>query len=394
MGQTRNNNLSPLPFYEGTDEQANRLPWAFGDIFPLRCDNRLLPFFFVRDAQYTQGAGDELSADDFDIGYLTADGEWYGGAGMKYYVARYDGVQIYLTDVGARQKALYVKNLPYPPSVEGKNTVNVLCLDSSGKMLEAKTYGAEGSYYTGFIFCPDDTESLLLQRYDGSVDATLHKVATIPRPIAAGTLIDRDGNETSIDFGESIHITDIENSRQLVYFNADTAVLSGVDYGTYFLRLVVGSRQYALFSEWFTYTAVPSVRIEWNDVANLALGEGYIPYAEGYVNRVWLNTSVGFPDYETDKEGDERDGYFFMEKGISRKVYRVRFFAPEYLCDVLRLVPVSDVVTMWDSSRGAEVEYDADDVDMEVEWQEQGNYAAVTLTFKTDTVIKALGKII
>ena len=83
-----------------------------------------------------------------------------------------------------------------------------------------------------------------------------------------------------------------------------------------------------------------------------------------------------------------------MEKGISRKVYRVRFFAPEYLCDVLRLVPVSDVVTMWDSSRGAEVEYDADDVDMEVEWQEQGNYAAVTLTFKTDTVIKALGKII
>ena len=103
---------------------------------------------------------------------------------------------------------------------------------------------------------------------------------------------------------------------------------------------------------------------------------------------------MGRPEYEIEKEGDERDGYFFMEKGIPRKSYRMTFFAPEYLCDALRLVPVSDVVKIWDTSRGASVEYDVDDVDMEVEWLEQGNYASVTITFHTDTVVKNLGKII
>lgn len=395
MAQTRNNNLSPLPFYGSRAEQSDRLPWAFGDMFPLRCDSRLLPFYFTREAQTIPGAGDEIGVGAYEgHSYLTAEGSWGTDKSIDYGVNSYDDVSAYLVDIGARYKALYVKNLPYPPTIEGVNTVNVVCKDADGNLLSARTYGTAGSYYNGFIYCPDDTAQVLMQCWDGSVNASLHKVTQVPRPISSGYLYDREGNETQVDFGDSIHITDTDDGRQMVWFNADAEVLSGVERGTYCLRLY---RDYAgdyIYSEWFTYAAAPNVRIEWYDKSDQTLASGYIPYSQGYVNRVWLNTSVGFPDYETDKEGDERDGYFFMEKGISRKVYRMKFIAPEYLCDVLRLIPVSDIVTIWDSSRGAEIEYDVDDVDMEVEWQEQGNLAAVTLTFKTDTVVKALGKII
>lgn len=144
----------------------------------------------------------------------------------------------------------------------------------------------------------------------------------------------------------------------------------------------------------FCYGALPTLTLVWYDTTDQRLAEGVIPYSQGYRNMVALNTSVGRPEYETEKEGDERDGYFFMEKGISRKAYKFTFYAPEYLCDALRIVAVSDVVRIRDTSRGAAVDYDVDDIDMEVEWLEQGNYAQVTFTFHTDTIVKNLGKIL
>lgn len=40
-----NNNFSPLPFYPSLDLQHHRLPYVYGEVFPLMCDRRrLLPF--------------------------------------------------------------------------------------------------------------------------------------------------------------------------------------------------------------------------------------------------------------------------------------------------------------------------------------------------------------
>lgn len=388
MAQTRNNNLSPLPFYGSVGEQECRLPWAYGDVFPLRCDGRLLPFVAMRPASTTPAAGEEILAGTYFSGYLDEAGSTHEPSGYGA-----SGVSDYDTLDGRTE--FWVENLPAPVAVEGVATVNVVCRDAAGDVRRAFTPNVGGEPYTGLLSVPEGTEAIYLQTYVERMEsATLHEVAPEVTPVAAVKVLSPDGTETEDISSVLAAVLHVENAGDvdIIWYGGNTDLLT-CPYGTYYLRMTDAGGD-SLYSEMFTYGAVPSVRLEWNDVRDLSLPEGRMPYSDGYVNRVWLNTAVGRPEYETEKEGDERDGYFFMEKGTSRKSYRMTFYAPEYLCDALRLVPVSDIVKIWDTSRGVEIEYDADDADIEVEWLEQGNYASVTVTFRTDTVVKNLGKII
>lgn len=387
MGQTRNNNLSPLPFYGSVAEQECRLPWAFGDVFPLRCDNRLLPFFIVRPKTTTYGAGDEAIANSGSY-----DGLYYDDGTETAFD---NGIAIYDIPEHSGVLVLYLQNVPTPRVVDGKQTSSIVLKDASGNVLLQSD--EEGDF--AYPIALDNAAEIYVQT-DWNTEmgeittptARLSVAKSVPTPVSEAYLHDCEGNTTDIlsKFAGGIKVVNVGDN-DVIFYDGTATPLDGIAAGTYWLQLTSGDDWY---SEMFTYGAVPAVRLEWNDISDLSLPDGKIPYSEGYVNRVWLNTSVGRPEYEIEKEGDERDGYFFMEKGISRKSYRITFFAPEYLCDALRLVPVSDVVKIWDTSRGALIAYDVDDVDMEVEWLEQGNYASVTITFHTDTVVKNLGKII
>jgi len=389
MGQTRNNNLSPLPFYGSLAEQECRLPWAFGDVFPLRCDKRLLPFVVMRPASTTPQAGADIDVGAYFSGYLDNTGEAFEPGG---YTA--SGVNDYDTLDGTTTQ-YWVSGLPAPVAGLGVETVNVVCRDDDGAVLAAFTPNVAGSPYTGVINVPAGTTRMYMQAYlEGEETATLHEVGRVVTPVGGVKVLSPDGADAEDISSVMASVLHVENvgDVDIIWYDGGTPVLT-CPYGTYYLKLT-DENNYSLYSEMFTYGAVPALCMEWNDVSDLLLPDGKIPYSEGYVNRVWLNTAVGRPEYEIEKEGDERDGYFFMEKGTSRKSYRFTFYAPEYLCDALRLVPVSDIVKIWDTSRGVRIEYDADDADIEVEWLEQGNYASVTLTFRTDTVVKNLGKII
>lgn len=395
MAQTSNNNLTCLPLYKTEGEISSNLPWAYGDIFPLRCDKRLLPFFGLRKKSTTTGAGEEISESTYGKGILTAAGEWDETAAVDYGVSDFDGIETSIAYIGAREGVVWVENLPIPPIVSGVETANVVWKDADGNILRVQTAETAGEqYYSGFLYAPTNAAELLILSYDGIEKATLHKAADVARPINTVTLIDTEGNQTELSVAKAIKVVNIGDN-DLFYYSGETDLLSGIERGTYRMLLMASSSpDDRYYSDWFTWGGVPKVRIEWYDVNDTQFEGGYIPYSLGYRNRIWLNTSVGFPEYEIDKEGDERNGTFFMEKGVSRKSYKMSFYAPEYLCDVLRLVPVSDYVKIYDTSRGKEIEYDVDDIDMEVEWQETGNYATVTFTFKTDTVVKNLGKII
>ena len=386
MGQTRNNNLSPLPFYTRLEEQNHRYPWAYGDIYPLRCDVSLLPFFFVRKAVKDRIKGKMLGSTEFFEGYITADGSQYVENGSD--INNYDAPS---------SKWIWLDNIPYPKQVEGQNTVNIMERTAGGSTIFTNVLGKPGELYSGFHRLRAATAEFFVQTGLGDYrDGNVFDAVQVPSTIKSAVLVSCDG-KMEIDIKPDIvpFIKVVNNGDyDVIYYDAQEQVIpANVLDGTYYLRLSDG--QNVWYSELFSYSpTVPSVRLSWRDVKDLSLGTDYIPYSDGYENFVWLNTAVGRPEYEIEKEGDERDGYFFMEKGISRKSYRMTFFAPEYLCDALRLVPVSDVVKIWDTSRGASVVYDVDDVDMEVEWLEQGNYASVTITFHTDTVVKNLGKII
>ena len=83
------------------------------------------------------------------------------------------------------------------------------------------------------------------------------------------------------------------------------------------------------------------------------------------------------------------DGFFVSCDDISEdKTYKFTILAPEYLCDVLRLVRMSDYVRLRDQYGRV---YNADTFLITPQWQTQGNLASVEVEYQTDTVVKKLG---
>lgn len=140
---------------------------------------------------------------------------------------------------------------------------------------------------------------------------------------------------------------------------------------------------------WVSGTMGGYLCVEWSDAQNMEVDGGQIVY-EGvpFKNRVYLCTELGKPEYKFEEEGEERDGYFFPEKQISEKTFRFIFLAPEYLCDVMRLIRMSDFVTVYSQGR----KYDCDTFLITPKWQTQGNLASVECEFECATVVKKIGR--
>ena len=136
------------------------------------------------------------------------------------------------------------------------------------------------------------------------------------------------------------------------------------------------------------------VGLKWYDGADLELSDGgVIPYSHAigraYGNQIFLDTTIGMPEYSFTEDGEERDGRFFPIKQISEKVYKFKAIVPEYLCDCMRIIRLSDVVIINDQlGRSYKVEH----FEMEVEWLEGGHLAQIECSFETDTVVKKVGK--
>lgn len=136
------------------------------------------------------------------------------------------------------------------------------------------------------------------------------------------------------------------------------------------------------------------VGIEWYDGADLELSDGgVIPYAHIfgslYRNQIFLDTTIGMPEYTFTEDGEERDGRFFPIKQISEKVYKFKAVVPEYLCDCMRLIRLSDVVIITDQLGRT---YNVEHFEMDVKWLDGGHLAEIDCSFETDTVVKKVGK--
>lgn len=192
----------------------------------------------------------------------------------------------------------------------------------------------------------------------------------------------------------------LESGLEIVRFaqkGYDVIVYPGVlpmainqDDGQYYAELTDGVQTW--FSE--VYTVVQDVtgylRIEWHDVENMVCDAGTIVYKNPtFVNRLYLCTELGKPEYQFEEEGEKRDGYFFVEKQISEKVYKCTILAPEYLCDVMRFIRMADFVTVRDKYDRV---YNCDTFLVTPKWQTQGDLASVEIEFETDTVAKKIGR--
>ena len=82
-------------------------------------------------------------------------------------------------------------------------------------------------------------------------------------------------------------------------------------------------------------------------------------------------------------------GIFFPEKQISVKTFKCTILAPEYLCDVMRFIRMADYIHITDKYGR---EYDCDTFLITPKWQTQGDLASVEIEFKTNTVVKKIGR--
>lgn len=160
--------------------------------------------------------------------------------------------------------------------------------------------------------------------------------------------------------------------------------------GIYYARMTDGVNVW--YSEMFTIVGDLSgyLKIEWYDVENLVFDAGQIVYQNPkFHNVLYLCTELGKPEYTFEEEGETRDGYFFPEKQISEKTYRCMALAPEYLCDVMRFIRMSDKVFVTDKYGR---QYDCDTFLITPKWQTQGDLASVEIEFETATVAKKIGR--
>ena len=185
-----------------------------------------------------------------------------------------------------------------------------------------------------------------------------------------------------------------------IYYSAPNINI-GLEKGAYFMQfdLSTDGGPMTVYSD--VFFVEPStdlnkffVSIKWYDGSDLELSDGgVIPYAHGegkyYGNQIYLDTTIGMPEYSFTEDGEERDGRFFPIKQISEKVYKFKAVVPEYLCDCMRLIRLSDVVKITDQLGKT---YNVEHFEMEVEWLDGGHLAEIDCSFETDTVVKKVGK--
>lgn len=127
--------------------------------------------------------------------------------------------------------------------------------------------------------------------------------------------------------------------------------------------------------------------LEYRNSYNFRLKNGIVDFSDNFRFKCYINTQIGKPEYAFEEEATDRMGYSFIESQVSKKVYKFTFVAPEYMCDALRIVRLCEDKQV--TSRG--VSYEMTTFNMEPDWEDQGDLAAVDCEFETDTVIANIG---
>ena len=161
--------------------------------------------------------------------------------------------------------------------------------------------------------------------------------------------------------------------------------------GTYYIEMKLkdsGDTTYTYYSEVFTVVNNISdfLKIQYWNEDNMYYSSGEINYEDNFKFTMYLCATIGKPEYEFEEELTKRGGYPFLESQISSKLYKFAFIAPEFICDAMRLIRMSDYIRI--SSNG--LDYNALTFSYEPNWEEQGDLASVQAEFTVDDIIQKL----
>lgn len=161
--------------------------------------------------------------------------------------------------------------------------------------------------------------------------------------------------------------------------------------GTYRARFSIGDEVYISTP----FCVIPGIETSskyllieyWND-EKIAYPDGFITTGANndFRYQMYVPATICKPKYEFEEELTKRAGYKFLELQTSTKVYAFTFVAPEFICDAMRLIRLSDYIRI---SHDGEY-YNALNFEFDVDWQEQLYLAVVDCQFETDSIIQKL----
>lgn len=161
--------------------------------------------------------------------------------------------------------------------------------------------------------------------------------------------------------------------------------------GTYRAEFSIGTQMYISIP----FCVIPGIETSskyllieyWND-EKIAYPGGFITTGANndFRYQMYVPATICKPKYEFEEELTKRAGYKFLELQTSTKVYAFTFVAPEFICDAMRLIRLSDYIRI---SHDGEY-YNALNFEFDVDWQEQLYLAAVDCQFETDSIIQKL----
>lgn len=382
-----NNNLSVLPFYDSIERQNARKWWMYDKVYPLFVPSSyMLPFQVMRSSRTELVKGDPMEPTEGDNGYLTSDGSWYQDVSSGF-VNEYDvmGIDtVYLSDI-----PMYVHG-----GAHVGDSVCYVAYDSSDKVLFSKSVNI--GTYSGFWTLPKGTTKIRVltsnsefEQYDGKV----YKANSVPTAIKSFKIYTRC-DELVGDFiadmaasGLTVKHVQLQDIDVIVYPGLFPISQIFTD-GQYYAEMSDGVDTW--YSEMFTISKAASsyLKIEWWDVEDFVMDAGTIVYTSPkYRNRIYLPADIAKPEYEFEEESEERDGYTFPIKQISKKTFHFSFLASEYLLDVMRFIRLSDYVEI--TYKGQR--YSIDSFMLSPEWEDYGDIASVDAEFTTATVAKKIG---
>lgn len=252
------------------------------------------------------------------------------------------------------------------------NNFNILPWYTSLEKLNSKKWYAFGQTWP--LICPNDS----ILPFQFVVPGVITSVSTI-------TLITPDFViKTSV---QPVIIANEKAGYSVIMVHPGiTSLGTTLKVGQYRAQLVIGLDIF--YSEIFTVVDNISDYIKltyWND-ENLYYNGGEVNYSNNFKYTMYICSTIGKPEYEFEEELTKRAGYKFLESQTSNKIYKFNFVAPEFICDAMRLIRLSDYIKL---------EYDGDSYNAlsfsyEPKWETQGDLASVDVEFDTDAIIQKL----
>lgn len=176
----------------------------------------------------------------------------------------------------------------------------------------------------------------------------------------------------------------------IIKYHAMLFIQASIPEGLYYLCINDGADLF--YSEVFQskYDLSKCIKLDYWEYGNFELNNAEIDYSNLYRNSVYIQSELGKPEYSFEEVGEKRDGLFFAEKSISKKVYKFTFLAPEYLLDALQVVRMHDYIQVTSMN----TVYEVDSFLLTPKWLDGGYLAQVDCEFECSTVVKKISKAI